>query len=707
MATNPALPAANSPLLPPTPLPSDVSMSEADRNNPVNLHRTSDNYKPDNGSAGHPQQPTESANLASSKALGSKHDGQENSTVSETVKSSAQDVLKSPQKGEAKEKKSEAWWWAHTDRMRMFSGGKKLNKGSKRGRAAITNIRIKKEEKFIERLYSSYILLLRMPVYMFIVVIICFPIIISTVFSFVYMLDENGLVVNTANGGGGVWLREGDVVGQNILAVFFYSLSLSTTLGCEKLQAHSPFTLMVANLNTLCAQLAFVFISGAVFHRLSRPGPPVRFAKWALITEDKNNLEDSQTGPSSRSKQPYKTFMARLVLVGGKTPCLIDAKFTLSMRRFITVPSQGSSFVLNSDLALVRSDAHYFRFGTLLRHVIDESSPLFGRCDRESLLAEDASFSITVSGLEQSSMQPAFGEVTYTVFDGEVLWGREFADIMTFDPHTNAFAMDHSKLSHLKPIPAPIPNTTPPSQSPSLSPNRSPSRLRLPLFPLSRLASPQRSNPPSPPSAKSSTALPTVPPKTQPPLTSTSGDSLPVSKNADSTNAMASVVPSSSTPLPTPAIPSSGSTSITSDGPMRIPSGGASGSLAGAAGPATNQAKENTSSTTSPPQRPRPISNSAFRSQSPFRGEASRAPTPVPSSVHWASPNLSPAAALAILKHETKFLSRSEDSDGGSGSQLREGEKSLERWGSDLPLMEQREEEPRRYGIISAGGSIH
>ncbi len=48
----------------------------------------------------------------------------------------------------------------------------------------------------------------------------------------------------------------------------FFSLSLSTTFGGTRVEARSPYTLLLANLNTLMAPLIFVFLSGAGDHQL-------------------------------------------------------------------------------------------------------------------------------------------------------------------------------------------------------------------------------------------------------------------------------------------------------------------------------------------------------------------------------------------------------------------------------------------------------
>ncbi|CAI5949312.1 unnamed protein product [Closterium sp. NIES-65] len=53
------------------------------------------------------------------------------------------------------------------------------------------------------------------------------------------------------------------------------------------------------------------------------------------------------------------------------------------------------------------SQLPYMRFGFNLRHIVGDSSPLHG-LSLSNLLAADASFSLTISGLERTTMQPVF-----------------------------------------------------------------------------------------------------------------------------------------------------------------------------------------------------------------------------------------------------------------------------------------------------------
>lgn len=53
------------------------------------------------------------------------------------------------------------------------------------------------------------------------------------------------------------------MAGETEFKVFVFSLSLCTMFGGTGVEARSTYNLLVANANTLTAQLIFVFLSGA------------------------------------------------------------------------------------------------------------------------------------------------------------------------------------------------------------------------------------------------------------------------------------------------------------------------------------------------------------------------------------------------------------------------------------------------------------
>ncbi|CAI5949306.1 unnamed protein product [Closterium sp. NIES-65] len=253
------------------------------------------------------------------------------------------------------------------------------------------------------------------------------------------------------------------------------SLSLCTTFGGSPLQVLSPSALMLANLLTLLAQLNFVFLSGAVFARIGRPAETVRCSRFITLATQ------PLTGHGTEKR---RILTARFALVGLNSHELVNVKVALSLRLFLPSPS-GVVHCSLHDLELVKSDLPYMRFGFNLRHIVDESSPLHGlslsnllaadasfsltisglerttmqpvfvvkvsqRSQRESmgvkasplhslslsdLLAADASFSLTISGLERSSMQPVFVVKEYYAYDGEVLWDYKFLHLLCAPCH--------------------------------------------------------------------------------------------------------------------------------------------------------------------------------------------------------------------------------------------------------------------------------
>jgi hypothetical protein len=123
--------------------------------------------------------------------------------------------------------------------------------------------------------------LFQAPILKFSIGIFLTPALLSLLFVPLYLLDlrgfefEDGVLPETPNPCNPLtssdWLRGRPLCGQNtgwvvaysVCYLFLYSLSLSTMFGGAPVQARSQYTLLVANLQTLVAQFAFVFLSGA------------------------------------------------------------------------------------------------------------------------------------------------------------------------------------------------------------------------------------------------------------------------------------------------------------------------------------------------------------------------------------------------------------------------------------------------------------
>lgn len=314
-----------------------------------------------------------------------------------------------------------------------------------RGRAGLDNFIVKQEDQgILSRIYDVYTYMLKQSFPKFAAAMFSAPILVSGIFTLLYLPEFEGLAFDetardffAASGGDSATLT---ISWKTLFQVFMFSLSLSTGLQPE-LAPLSPYTLIVANVNALVAQLVFVFLSGAVFARLSQPSQPLRCSAVALVS----------TSPAQRRRKEnaIKVFMARYVLAGPQ-PCeLVDVKVDLTYK-YNTHTRTGSFFRATQSLKLVRPEIAFLTHGMLVRHVIDESSPLYRRTP-EMLSKEDAVFCLSVVGLERSSMQSVFHVQHYCVVDKDVIWNAEFDDMILINKK-NRRVVDHSRLSSWRPL---------------------------------------------------------------------------------------------------------------------------------------------------------------------------------------------------------------------------------------------------------------
>jgi len=61
----------------------------------------------------------------------------------------------------------------------------------------------------------------------------------------------------------------------------------------------------------------------------------------------------------------------------------------------------------------------------------------------------DACFALTLIGMERSSMQLVFHLQEYFVYDGDVVWGRDYMDFVSVSAKGDK-VLDHAKLDVLK-----------------------------------------------------------------------------------------------------------------------------------------------------------------------------------------------------------------------------------------------------------------
>jgi inward rectifier potassium channel len=112
---------------------------------------------------------------------------------------------------------------------------------------------------------------------------------------------------------------------------------------------------------------------------------------------------------------------------------IYDAQMRLVLMR-TTTTAEGEKIYRSVDLPLVRDRATALARSWNIHHRIDDSSPLKGETP-ESLKAAEAEITVTVSGVDDTSMQSVHARFIYEHFSIE--WGARLADVLADLPDGN------------------------------------------------------------------------------------------------------------------------------------------------------------------------------------------------------------------------------------------------------------------------------
>jgi len=108
-------------------------------------------------------------------------------------------------------------------------------------------------------------------------------------------------------------------------------------------------------------------------------------------------------------------------------------------------------FRQTEELLLLSSRQHGLLEAWTLRHVLDESSPLFGLNFDEHPANKIYVFTVSVDAIQELTKSPVNKQTEYGMED--ILIGHSFKNDVTFDVDTRVATSDYSKLSDTEPYP--------------------------------------------------------------------------------------------------------------------------------------------------------------------------------------------------------------------------------------------------------------
>jgi len=259
---------------------------------------------------------------------------------------------------------------------------------------------------------DAYHALLRMPWWRVIAIIASVFLGLNAIFALLYMAV--GGVANARPG--------------SFLDVFYFSVQTMGTVGYGAMFPTSTAANNVMVLESIAGLLFTALATGLVFVRFSLTRARMVFARYAAIGPMDGVPTLQIRFGNDRSNQIYDARMRLILTTTSRT-------------------SEGVVFYHTSDLPLVREHAPTLARSWTILHRVEERSPLHGHTP-ESLARLDAELLITVSGIDDTSLQSVNARWTYE--HTRIVWGARLADILSETPKGDVL-VDLSRFHELVP----------------------------------------------------------------------------------------------------------------------------------------------------------------------------------------------------------------------------------------------------------------
>jgi inward rectifier potassium channel len=227
---------------------------------------------------------------------------------------------------------------------------------------------------------------------------------------------------------GSNWLDPGISFLARFQDAYFFSVQTFATIGYGKLVPNGMMANLLVTLEALIGLMGFAMATGLVFARFSRPTARVVFSDVAVINH--------------HDKVP--SFMFRMANLRANQIVESRVRVTLSQEE---TTAEGESYRTFYDMKLERASSPMFVMTWLVVHPIDEESPLYG-LGLEDLKKAEAEIMVSMTGIDESFAQSIHARFSYT--PEEILWDRNFADMITEQPGSDVVLVDMAKISQLE-----------------------------------------------------------------------------------------------------------------------------------------------------------------------------------------------------------------------------------------------------------------
>lgn len=211
---------------------------------------------------------------------------------------------------------------------------------------------------------------------------------------------------------------------------FFFSAETLATVGYGHMYPVTLYGHLVATAEILVGMFATAVMTGLIFVRFSRPTANLVFSR-SMVVSNFDGVPALQIRVANQRKQPMVEAEFRIMFLRNQLTAEGEV-----MRRFYELPLLVQRVIL-------------FPAAMMVRHVIDERSPLYG-CTPESLERDDARFMASVVCVD--AVVPAAVQSHQDYRWPDVRFGERFVEIYTEEGER--LVVDYALLHDTEPVPA-------------------------------------------------------------------------------------------------------------------------------------------------------------------------------------------------------------------------------------------------------------
>jgi inward rectifier potassium channel len=210
---------------------------------------------------------------------------------------------------------------------------------------------------------------------------------------------------------------------------FFFSVQTMCTIGYGVMAPHGLYANVLATLEAFTGVVIFSIATGIAFAKFSRPTARVLFSRVAVVRPWDDGVPALQFRMGN--------------LRGNR---IIEARITLTLMRNET--RDGENLRRFHDLQLTRSTATFFALSWTATHLIDKSSPLYGR-SADDLRRDQCELIVSLLGLDENFAQTVHARYSYVA--DEIVWNARFVDVLTSDAAGHR-GVDYAHFHAVQPI---------------------------------------------------------------------------------------------------------------------------------------------------------------------------------------------------------------------------------------------------------------